>query len=77
MAFIDDYQILGVDKNASESDIATAVILSQTKAYRKPARQHHPDMNLNDPDFSRPESEMEDFINPVLASIISPQVNIQ
>lgn len=45
MAFIDYYQILGIDKNASDSDIK--------KAYRKLARQHHPDMNPNDPDAEK------------------------
>jgi DnaJ-class molecular chaperone len=36
----DYYKILGVDKNASQKDIQ--------KAYRKLARQYHPDINPND-----------------------------
>ena len=40
MAFIDYYKILGLDKNASEKDIKAA--------YRKLARQYHPDLNPND-----------------------------
>ena len=40
MDFIDYYKILGLDKNASTEDIK--------KAYRKLARQHHPDLNPND-----------------------------
>ncbi|HEY0897273.1 MAG TPA: J domain-containing protein [Sphingobacteriaceae bacterium] len=40
MDFIDYYKVLGVDKNASEADIR--------KAYRKMARQYHPDLNPDD-----------------------------
>jgi curved DNA-binding protein len=40
MDFIDYYKILGIDKNATTEDIK--------KAYRKLARQYHPDLNPND-----------------------------
>src|SRR6187549_3000536 len=40
MEFIDYYKALGVDKNATQEDIK--------KAYRKLARQYHPDLNPND-----------------------------
>lgn len=41
MEYKDYYKILGVDKNASEKEIKAA--------YRKLARQYHPDVNPNDP----------------------------
>lgn len=45
MDFIDYYKILGLDKNASQDDIK--------KAYRKLARQHHPDLNPDDKEAHR------------------------
>lgn len=40
MDYIDYYKILGLNKNATESEIKAA--------YRKLARKHHPDLNPND-----------------------------
>ena len=45
MAFIDYYKILGIDKNATEKDIKGA--------YRKLARQYHPDLNPNDTEANK------------------------
>ncbi|MES2374886.1 MAG: J domain-containing protein [Bacteroidota bacterium] len=45
MAFVDYYEILGINKNATEDDIK--------KAYRKLARKLHPDLNPNDKDANK------------------------
>lgn len=45
MDFIDYYKTLGLEKNASTDDIK--------KAYRKLARQYHPDLNPNDKEAHR------------------------
>jgi curved DNA-binding protein len=41
MDYKDYYQVLGVDKNSSEKEIK--------RAFRRLARQHHPDVNPDDP----------------------------
>ncbi len=41
MAFVDYYKILGVDKNTPQKDVRAA--------YRKRAKQFHPDLHPNDP----------------------------
>jgi len=43
--FIDYYNILGVNKNATEKEIKSA--------YRKLARKFHPDLNPNDKDAKK------------------------
>jgi len=59
MAFIDYYKILGLPKNASETDIK--------KAYRKLARQYHPDLNPNDKEAEKKFKEVNEA-NEVLSN---------
>ena len=50
MEYKDYYQILGVEKNASEKEIK--------KAFRRLARKHHPDVN---PDDARAEERFKEI----------------
>ncbi|MBC6991876.1 DnaJ C-terminal domain-containing protein [Hymenobacter sp. BT491] len=52
MDYKDYYKILGVEKNATTDQIK--------KAYRKLARQHHPDVNPNDPEAERKFKELNE-----------------
>lgn len=45
MEYKDYYKLLGVDKSASQDDIS--------KAFKKLARKHHPDLNPNDPEAEK------------------------
>jgi len=59
MAFIDYYKILGLSKNATETDIK--------KAYRKLARKFHPDLNPNDKEAEKRFKEINEA-NEVLSN---------
>lgn len=52
MAYIDYYNILGINKSASQDDIK--------KAYKKLARKYHPDLNPNNPDAHRKFQEINE-----------------
>jgi curved DNA-binding protein len=60
MEFIDYYKILGVDKNAGESDIKSA--------YRKLARKYHPDLNPNDKEANKKFQQINEA-NEVLSDL--------
>ena len=52
MAFVDYYQILGLEKNASQDQIK--------KAYRKLARKYHPDLNPNNEEAASKFKELNE-----------------
>ena len=60
MEYIDYYKILGVTKEASQSDIK--------KAYRKLARKYHPDVNPNDSEAERKFKQINEA-NEVLGNV--------
>lgn len=59
MAYIDYYKILGINKNATDSEIK--------KAYRKLARKYHPDVNPNDKEAEQKFKEINEA-NEVLSN---------
>ena len=59
MEFIDYYKVLGLTKNATETDIK--------KAYRKLARKYHPDLNPNDTEAEKKFKEINEA-NEVLSN---------
>ncbi|TDE15678.1 DnaJ C-terminal domain-containing protein [Dyadobacter psychrotolerans] len=52
MAFVDYYQILGLEKTASDKDIKNA--------YRKLARKYHPDLNPDDKEAQKKFQELNE-----------------
>ena len=61
MAFIDYYKILGIKKNATQSDIK--------KAFRKLARKYHPDLNPTDTAEAEKKFKEINEANEVLSNV--------
>ena len=59
MTFVDDYKILGIEKNATDKEIK--------KAYRKLARKYHPDLNPDDKEAEKKFKEINEA-NEVLSN---------
>lgn len=59
MAYIDYYKVLGISKNATDTEIK--------KAYRKLARKYHPDVNPNDKEAEQKFKEVNEA-NEVLSN---------
>ena len=61
----DYYEVLGVDRNATEEEIK--------RAYRKLARKYHPDVNKDDPDAEEKFKE----INEAYSVLSDPKTRAQ